>query len=239
MPAFVLKSSCCTSRAPPSPDCVPSRPVITSANTNNKRVSKDHIPSWISVDTTELRAIFEGGTPSDPCQANHITHKNSARLRELIEGDKFDTESESEIITTKKSSSTLKAVTQKLKKHLSKDGGVSKRHSRASIGTSEEEVERRAELRRIRERRIREELSNEGMYDDDAKSLSAPGTPLKNNRASAWIPGSYVPLPALHPLYLPPAELNPLEAYVSGLQMDETLLTSIGLIHYFSKPIHH
>ncbi len=218
MPTFVLRSNCCTSRVPPSPDCVPSRPAVASPNTNVKRVSKDHIPSWISVDTIELQAIFAEGIPSDPCRANHITHKNSAKLRELIEGDKFDTDSESDIIITKKSSSTLKAVTQKLKKHLSKDDGVSKRHSRASIGTSEEEIERRAELRRIRERRIREELSNEGVYDDDAKSLSTPGTPLKNDRESAWVPGNYVPLPELSPLNLPLAALHPLEVYVSGCQ---------------------
>ncbi|KAL5324270.1 hypothetical protein ACEPPN_008815 [Leptodophora sp. 'Broadleaf-Isolate-01'] len=217
MPTAVHKSSCCTSRAPPSPDAVPPRPVVPEVKTN-RRISKDHVPSWISVDTRELRAIFEEAEPTDPCRAKHISHKDSAKFRELLEGDKFVTDSESEKITTKKSSSTLKAVTQKLKKHLSKDEGLSKRHSRNSIGTSEEEIERRAELRRIRERRIREELSNEGVYDDDAKSMtSPPGTPLKNNRPSAWIPGNYVPMPALSPVSLPLPELDPLEASVSQI----------------------
>lgn len=216
MSSSVLKSSCCTSRAP-SPDAVPPRPVV-SAIKISKRISKDHVPSWVSVDTTELRAIFEEAELTDPCDIKHISHKDSAKFRELLEVDKFVTDSESEQVTTKKSSSTLKAVTQKLKKHLSKDGSLSKRHSRNSIGTSEEEIERRAELRRIRERRIREELSNEGVYDDDAKSVdSPPGTPLKNNRESAWIPGNYVPMPSLSPVSLPlPAlslpTLDPLEA---------------------------
>jgi hypothetical protein len=195
---------------------VPSRPVA-QAHRTNQRGSKDHIPSWISVDTTELQAIFEETAPSDPCRANHIIHKSSAKFREILEGDKeCGTDTESERIQEKKSSSTLKAVTQKLKKHLSKEDGVSKRLSRQSIGTSEEEVERRAELRRIRERRIREELSSEGGYDDDAKSLpSIPGTPLKNDRPSAWIPGQYVPLPTLDPLYLPSPHLSPLETCVT------------------------
>ncbi|PBP21703.1 hypothetical protein BUE80_DR007603 [Diplocarpon rosae] len=210
MPPFSLPTSCCTGRAPPSPDCVPSRPVIPG--TSAKR-SQDHIPSWISVDTTELRAIFEDTMPSDPCRANHITHKSSAKFREILEGDKeVETDTESELIRTKRSSGTLKAVTQKLKKHLSKEDGVSKRLSRASIGTSEEEIGRRAELRRIRERRIREELSNEGVYDEDAKSLPpTPGTPLKDDPPSAWIPGDLVPLPHLDPLSLPAPELDPLK----------------------------
>ncbi|KAH7407644.1 hypothetical protein BKA64DRAFT_426615 [Cadophora sp. MPI-SDFR-AT-0126] len=225
MPALVVKSSCCSSRAPPSPDAVPARPAVPAVKPN-KRVSKDHIPSWVTADTTELRAIFEENEPIDPCRAKHISHKDSAKFRELLEGDKFVTDSESEKITTKKSSSTLKAVTQKLKKHLSKDDGLSKRHSSNSIGTSEEEIERRAELRRIRERRIREELSNECIYDDDAKSVaSPPGTPLKNARPSAWIPGEYVPMPALSPLSLPVPELDPLEAaHKLLLESDSTSL---------------
>ncbi|KAI6709317.1 hypothetical protein JHW43_008162 [Diplocarpon mali] len=210
MPPFSLPTSCCAGRAPPSPDCVPSRPVIPGTNAKG---TKDHIPSWHSVDTTELRAIFEDTMPSDPCRANHITHKSSAKFREILEGGKeVETDTESELIQTKRSSATLKAVTQKLKKHLSKEDGVSKRLSRASIGTSEEEVERRAELRRIRERRIREELSNEGIYDEDAKSLpSTPGTPPKDDRPSAWVPGDFVPLPHLSPLRLPAPGLDPLE----------------------------
>ncbi|CZS98739.1 uncharacterized protein RAG0_07345 [Rhynchosporium agropyri] len=211
MSTSVLKSSCCTSRTPPSPDAVPSRPAIPAVKPKN-RVSKDHVPSWISADTKELRAMFEEADVTDPCSAKHISRKDSAKFREILEGDKFITDSDFEGVKTKKSSSTLQAVTQKLKRHLSKDEGLSKRHSRNSVGTSEEEIERRAELRRIRERRIREELSNEGIYDDDAKSVpSPPDTPLKNDRKSSWIPGNYVPLPVLFPVSLPLPELDPLE----------------------------
>ena len=49
------------------------------------------------------------------------------------------------------------------------------------IGSSEEEVERRAELRRIRHKRIQEELSNESAYDEDAKSLTSVGDPKTSN----------------------------------------------------------
>lgn len=89
--------------------------------------------------------------------------------------DKSDTDEEGLSLTVKKSSSTLNAMKTKLRQHLSRDSATSKRQSR-SVGTSEEEVERRRELRRLNRKRIQEELSNEGVYDDDAKSLSTFAT---------------------------------------------------------------
>ena len=48
-----------------------------------------------------------------------------------------------------------------------------KRRSRSSVGTTEEEVERRKELRRLRQSRIMDELGTESAYDNDAKSISS------------------------------------------------------------------
>lgn len=219
MRGLFVKSNCCTSNHPPSPDGLGPRP-IPSLVSAGKRPSKDHIPSWVTVDATELQAIFEDADAADLCRAKHVTHKAIPAPGELSDLDKYDSDKLyvlAEQVEAKKSSNALKAVTQKLKKALSKEGELSKRHSRSSVGTSEEEIERRAELRRIRERRIREELSNEGIYDDDAVSVpSMPGTPLKNDRASAWIPGNFVPLPCLTPPVLdmpmlPYPALDPLE----------------------------
>lgn len=104
-------------------------------------------------------------------------------------------------MVAKKASSTLSTVKNRLKKHLSKDSGIttSKRHSRASVGTSEAEIERRAELRRIRHKRIQEELSNEGIYDDDAKSLSTldAATSSGLQERALWIPRESLTLPVL------------------------------------------
>ncbi len=138
------------------------------------------------------------------------THKGNGKLASILEGDKSDSEFEVKVveIKSKKSSSTLKSVTKRLKKHLSRDSALSKRHSRSSVGTSEEEIERRAELRRIRERRIREELSNEGVYDDDAKSVSSmvdAQTPSGGKIPRYWAARDHVPLPSL----IPPAITSP------------------------------
>jgi len=126
----------------------------------------------------------------------------------ILEGDKSDSDIEMRFVEIKgkKSSSTLKSVTKRLKKHLSRDSLASKRLSRSSVGTSDEEIERRAELRRIRERRIRDELSNEGLYDDDAKSVSSLAgahTSSEKKSPGSWLPGDYIPLPALTPPGLP------------------------------------
>jgi hypothetical protein len=135
-------------------------------------------------------------------------HKREGKLAAILEENKSDSDIETKFveIKSKKSSSTLKSVTKRLKKHLSRDSALSKRHSRSSVGTSDEEIERRAELRRIRERRIRDELSNEKVYDNDAKSVSSivgTHTPSDGKNPRSWAPGDYIPLPSLTCLALP------------------------------------
>jgi hypothetical protein len=162
--------SCCTSRQPPSPDGPPPRPA-ESPSKILKLVPKDYLPekTWSSIsrlsnleDATEIQGTFE---------------------------DKSDTDDEGYNVTAKKSSRTLNAVKSKLRQHLSRDSATSKRQSR-SVGTSEEEVERRKELKRLNHKRIQEELSNEGMYDDDAESLSTIAT---TNNLLVSPPGTTLP----------------------------------------------
>jgi len=88
-------------------------------------------------------------------------------------------------------------IQDRLRKHISRESGVSnKRHSRGSVGTSEEDIERRAELRRIQKKRILDELSAEGEYDDDAKSLSTVpcGLGSIDKRRATWATGDFLQL---------------------------------------------
>jgi hypothetical protein len=94
-----------------------------------------------------------------------------AELQAIFEEDKSSSGDGKPCPKPKKSSNSLASVKSRLKKRLSRDLKIYKRQSRSNVGTSEEEVERRAELRRIRQRRIQEELSNDVGYDSDAKSL--------------------------------------------------------------------
>jgi hypothetical protein len=212
-PTKIKVSNCCIGRDPPSPDGLAPRPARSPVN-SGKRASNEQIPSWTTADAAQIRAIFEeDAITALPEEAPQITpNKGKGKLAAILEGDKSDSDIEMKFMTIKgkKSSSTLKSVTKRLKKHLSRDSALSKRHSRSSVGTSEEEIDRRAELRRIRERRIREELSNEGVYDDDAKSISSlvgAHTPSERKSPRSWIPGDYIPLPALTPPGLPYPEI--------------------------------
>jgi hypothetical protein len=205
MPSKVKSSSCCIGRHPPSPDGLAPR-LASSSVSSGRRVSKEHIPSLTTSDVAQLRAIFQEDTVTPlPEEGSEVKpHKGKGKLTSILEGDKSDSDIEMKVVDVKsrKSSSTLKSVAKRLKRHLSKDSELSKRHSRSSVGTSEEEIERRAELRRIRERRIREELSNEGVYDPDAKSVSSmvdAQTPSDRKIPNYWAGGGYIPLPSLTP----------------------------------------
>ncbi len=178
-------------------------------------MATDQIPTWRAVETSQLRAILEEEVADRASEVPQVEHKGGTLFEKSLEHDDYsDSDKDSAKVKSKKSSGTLNAVARKLKKHLSRDSALSKRHSRSSVGTSEEEVERRAELRRIRRKRIQEELSNEGIYDDDAKSVSsvavAPTPPPTAKKShSSWTPGDFVPLP----LFTPPALSLPKLSY--------------------------
>lgn len=63
--------------------------------------------------------------------------------------------------------STFEGVKARIVKHLSQDSGP-RRHSRVSIGHSDEELARRAEVRRLRQMRIQDELNKD--VDNDGNS---------------------------------------------------------------------
>ena len=167
--------ACCTSRHPPSPEGVAPRPALASP------------PAF------KLNAKSQGFFPASWSSESRLSKpEDAAAIEAIFEEDKSSLRDRHNKIVSKKTSSTLTAAKSRLKKHLSKDSGFTapKRHSRVSVGTSEEEVERRAELRRIRQKRIQEELSQEGIYDDDAKSLSTIDGPVTHSTSAESFTGS-------------------------------------------------
>ena len=143
--------ACCISRGAPSPDGIPPRPIAIAADSEEPepRISADKPPvlSWPSryskpEDLADLNAIFDEAV------------------------DASDSEGKASII-----SSRISQVRTKLRKHLSRDSGFSKRASRSSQGNSDDSSARREELKRIQKKRIQEELRNSEEYDEDARSL--------------------------------------------------------------------
>jgi hypothetical protein len=186
-------STCCTSRKAPSPDALSPRTIASPAPVPAPRRISHHEPqeairSWSitvsrlsrSEDDTEIGASFK-----EPVQEVDVSAESvKDEPRKETEREEVNEQNEIKLM---KSSSTLSAVKIRLKKTFSRDSGLGKRSAkRSSLGTSEEELERRRELRRLRQKRIEEELSHEGEYDDDAQSLStvdcAGETCVRNGR---------------------------------------------------------
>jgi hypothetical protein len=145
-------SNCCTICQPPSPEGYSPRPLSTvSQSAANGPEPQPMASSWSTrfskpEDAAELQAIFDNVS---------------------------DDEGNDRGTTTSKHSSIANIVRKKLRKHFSREStSSSHRPGRSSVGNSVEEVERRKELKRLRDRRIREELSVDDHYDDDAASLS-------------------------------------------------------------------
>ncbi|KAK3344362.1 hypothetical protein B0T25DRAFT_585152 [Lasiosphaeria hispida] len=80
-------------------------------------------------------------------------------LGELVIEDS-DSEEELESGVHSKSTSTLQLVRTHIRRHLSQDS-LSRRKARSAVGSTQEEIERRAELKRLMHKRIQEELRTE------------------------------------------------------------------------------
>jgi hypothetical protein len=138
--------ACCLSREAPSPDSVPSRPVYTS----------EAIPLPPILDKPAVLSWSTFSRFSKP--------EDAAELEAIFNTDRVEN-NESSLMHT------ITAVKSKLRKHLSRESALSKRRSRSTVGQSEEEIARRKELKQLRQKRIEDELGDEGVYDEDAKSI--------------------------------------------------------------------
>lgn len=171
----MARDHCCTSRRPPSPDGQPARVAHQALRKSlSKSPKKPYNPS-------PLKTVKLQRTPSrhnKSWSSKYSKPEDVAEIQAIFESND-GLERQGPGIGAKKSSATLSAMKNKISKRISRDSvlsrrsGLSKRRSRLSVGNSDEEVERRRELRDIRRKRIREELGNAGIYDDDAKSFAS------------------------------------------------------------------
>jgi hypothetical protein len=109
-------------------------------------------------------------------KGSHISmplDQDPLQLQQLVVEDS-DTEDDDIGAASNKGSITLDAVKTKIIRHLSQDV-EGKRQSNSSVGTSDEEVARRAELKRLMHKRIKEELRSEES-NDHSSEISANST---------------------------------------------------------------
>jgi hypothetical protein len=96
-----------------------------------------------------------------PMPPPELPSEDLTELEQLVvEDSDGDAEGNNTLIKTSSTSSALNVVRTKLIRHISNDNETNRR-SRVSAGHSQEEIARRAELRRFRHQRIQEELKNE------------------------------------------------------------------------------
>ncbi|KAK4453025.1 hypothetical protein QBC34DRAFT_396077 [Podospora aff. communis PSN243] len=113
--------------------------------------------------------------PSAPAT---IVPIDPVELGQLVVEDS-DSDDELDSRTHTKSTSTLQLVRTHLRRHLSQDS-LPRRKSRSAVGSSQEEIERRAELKRLMHKRIQEELRTEegqGTIQSDVSSSHQRGGP--------------------------------------------------------------
>ncbi|KAL2260870.1 hypothetical protein VTK26DRAFT_5018 [Humicola hyalothermophila] len=102
-----------------------------------------------------------------------------AELDDLVVDDS-DTEDDCESSFRKQGPGPLERVRSRLRRRLSQDS-LSRRKSRTSVGTSPQEIERRAELKRLMHKRIQDELHDEevlaALHSDTSSSYRLPDNP--------------------------------------------------------------
>jgi len=111
--------------------------------------------------------VFVGISPNSPNSPSStlpsvpatIVPIDPVELGQLVVEDS-DSDDELESRPQNKSTSTLQLVRTHIRRHLSQDS-LSRRKARSAVGSSHEEIERRAELKRLMHKRIQEELRTE------------------------------------------------------------------------------
>lgn len=211
MPSVSNSSSiiCCTAREPPSPDGLSPRPAISPIKlTRIPRHRPQQYPSnhgskelFESLSSLGLAEIHSAIPPVDLLDTAGkglpLVHQDLPANSDDDQDDVLISVDKIKPVRSQISLNglNLQNVKRNLKKHLSRNSLLLKRRSRSTVGQSEEEIERRAELKRIRHKRIEEELSH-GFYETDVESavLLTPGT-TKHEDCRAT--GSVLSLPSL------------------------------------------
>ncbi|KAI4133646.1 MAG: hypothetical protein LQ347_002122 [Umbilicaria vellea] len=168
---------CC--RAPRSSS--PPLPNIRHVNISDEkqRELRHHVPTYsISIASSksaeDLQAIHQIFASSSQDESGPAALAPQGPIQELHTNPGTK-------IHHKESNSRLHDVTTKLRKRLSRDSATSRRSSKrkSRSTTSEEDVERRRELKRALHKRLQDEILedrrvSEGGYDPDAETIATP-----------------------------------------------------------------
>ena len=170
--------NCCSFQRSSSPD-LPNSRVIQAYQENNNNGSLqqlDPIPLLTTASTMgsahsrEIREIF-ASSEDENARANPSPKSRTKRSKRELQAT----------IHHKESSSRLSYLAERLKRKISREAGLSRKRSRMRLKNSwsEEDIQRRQELKRALHRRLQEDLlrdrsASEGGYDEDALPIATP-----------------------------------------------------------------
>ncbi|MCJ1315366.1 hypothetical protein MMC15_000685 [Xylographa vitiligo] len=163
---------CCVTRGRSSPDLPHAKLVSSTEDKRQSLLQRPHLQrsitkneSTFSEDAHELDMIFTSSHDQSPQVSPHKHHMYNAELT----------------ASKKHSRSSTSRLQEVLRKRLSRDSVFSAKSSRrkSKISLSEEDVERRKELKRALHQRLRDELLtdrtvSQGGYDVDAEVITTP-----------------------------------------------------------------
>lgn len=164
--------SCCNFRRAISPDPQPAMLADISQRARRFTLSS-HSPSPAasSVDTKPLQEIFALAPKAEDIRETSTTSGH----------DVHTSLEKSSGVYRRDSSHRLHKVASKVRRRISRDSGMSKRSSTRNLrsSTSEEDTNRREELKRALHRRVQDEILedgrvSDGSYDEDAIPIKTP-----------------------------------------------------------------
>lgn len=166
--------NCCSFRRAVSPEPQPAVLIHTS-RTGERFALSSHTPSRAGSreKVSNTQPAHESSAPAN----NQVTHETSTASGNDI-GSAHGTESGPR---HRGSNSLLHGVASKVRKRVSRDSGMSKQSSKTRLRSSlsEDEYQRRAELKRALHQRVREHIQegtavSDASYDEDAVPIKTP-----------------------------------------------------------------
>jgi len=181
---LMFTNNCCSFQRSFSPDLPNSKIIQALQESDNCPLHQldpiafvTPVSTMGSTQSREVRAIFASSQDHNAKGSSSSAARRKSLRRELPA-----------IVRHKESSGRLSYLTERLKRKMSLDSGLSRKSSKMRLknSLSEEDIQRRQELKRALHQRLQEDLlrdrsASEGGYDEDAMPIATPYLTLDRN----------------------------------------------------------
>ena len=206
---------CCGFGGSPSPEPEPLR-LVDSSQGRGRFALSSTASSAASSDVRPIQEIFASASKDEGGYEAHTASGHDFPPRRELETP----------MHRKESSGRLHEVASKVRKRLSRDSGISRRSSKHKLSASKsnEDIERRSELKRALHQRVQSDLvedltASDQSYDEDAVPIKTPQTSWGRHEGSVKISpkdlGKALAKAGSHPSYAERSQRDPSQSYGS------------------------